>query len=93
MTCCYGDVLLFTNDGIIYIEIISRILFYVTIVAMHVVVKCSFLLIFYCKLKIKVKLEDDQLRADCFPCFSFSCSIAIGFQALVNTTPGIIVPK
>ncbi len=28
---------------------------------MHVAVKCSYIFIFYCKLEIKIKLEDNQL--------------------------------
>ncbi len=67
---------------------------------MHVVVKCSFLLIFNFKLKIKAKfppehyvLGDSQLCAGCLPCISFSCGISVSFQAVVNTTPGIIAPK
>ncbi len=48
---------------------------------MHVAVKCSFLLIIYCKLKIKIKLENNQLCADCLPCISFLCDISVGLQA------------
>ncbi len=33
--------------------------------------KCVFLLIFYCKLQIKVKLEDWCHSADCLPCIRF----------------------
>ncbi len=65
---------------------------------MHVAVKCSFLFIFHCKLKIKVKfpqkhyvLEENQLCADCLPCDSFLYDILVGLQAVVNTTPGITV--
>ncbi len=67
--CCYSDVVLFTKNGIkkIFPEIILWLLFYVTILDMHVTVKCSFHLIFYCNLKSNVKfvpkhydLEDNQ---------------------------------
>ncbi len=68
---------------------------------MHVVVKCSFLLICCCKLKIKVKFppkhyiwrEFNQLCVDCLPSISFLCGISVNFQAVVNTTLGIITPK
>ncbi len=40
---------------------------------------------FFCKPNIKVKLEDSQLCADCFPCISFLFDISVGLQSVVNT--------
>ncbi len=88
MCCCLQKIEKNISD-----EIILCLLFYVTFLAMHVAVSCSFFLFFYCKLDIKVKLEDSQLCADCLPCISFSFDILVGFQAVVNTTPGILAPN
>ncbi len=52
-TCCEGEVVLFARNVIKY----SRLNYFetVNILVKHVAVKCSFLLIFYCKIKIQVK--------------------------------------
>ncbi len=60
---------------------------------MHVAVKCSFLLFFYCKLNIKVKLEDIQLCADCLPTVGFLFDISVGLQVVENKTLGIVTPN
>ncbi len=44
----------------------------------------------YCKLTIKIKLEDNQLCADCLSWVNFSFDISVGLQAVVNTTPGVV---
>ncbi len=58
---------------------------------MNAAVKCSFLLISNCKLKMKVKLEDNQLCADCLPCIRFSFDISVGFQAVVTLDISYII--
>ncbi len=97
---CYGDVVLFTKSGIKYNSLNYFETFYATILVVHVAVKCSFLLVSYCKPKIKVKFslklyvfEDSGLCAEYHLFISFSCDISISFQVVVNPTAGIIAPK
>ncbi len=56
----------------IFNEIITWLWFNVTFQDIHVAVKCSFFLIFYCKLNIKVKSQPK-------PCVGFLCDISEGF--------------
>ncbi len=60
MMCCYGDVILFTKNEIKYI----LFNYFMTIIlcsfsSYACIVKCGFFLIFYCKLKIKVKFHPE----------------------------------
>ncbi len=47
----------------------------------------------YLKMHKYKKVKLPQLCADGLPCVILVCDISVGFQAVVNTTPGIITPN